>query len=113
MNLKVKAKLDHNFQPMALVCRYFKEQTKDNGQDLIIAIERNKGYISTYKTRVFKDNCGHDEENFRFVERLVKSLLWVAGGYKIVIAGSEVIGAKIKAAYPLLHLSAVILTVAA
>ena len=93
------AKLDKNFQPMALLCRYFKEQTKDDGQDIIIAIERNKGYISTYKTRVFKDNCGHDEENFRFIERLTKSLLWVAGGYKIIIAGSKILGEKIKAAY--------------
>lgn len=94
MKPKFVAKLDKNFQPMALLCRYFKEQTKDDGQDIIIAIERNKGYITTYKTRVFKDNCGHDEENFRFVERLTKSLLWVAGGYKIIIAGSEVLGKK-------------------
>lgn len=93
------AKLDENFQPMALLCRYFKEQTKDDGQYIVIAIERNKGYISTYKTRVFKDNCGHDEENFRFIERLTKSLLWIAGGYKIIIAGSEIFGEKIKAAY--------------
>ena len=99
MKPKFVAKLDKNFQPMALLCRYFKEQTKDDGQDIIIAIERNKGYITTYKTRVFKDNCGHDEENFRFIERLTKSLLWVAGGYKIIIAGSEVLGEKIKAAY--------------
>ena len=99
MKPKFVAKLDKDFQPMALLCRYFKEQTKDDGQDIIIAIERNKGYITTYKTRVFKDNCGHDEENFRFVERLTKSLLWVAGGYKIIIAGSEVLGKKIKAAY--------------
>lgn len=99
MKLKVNAKLDPKFQPMALVCRYFKEQTKENGQDLIIAIERNKGYITTYKTIVFKDNTGHDDENFRFVERLTKSLLWIAGGYKIIIAGSEVLGEKIKAAY--------------
>ena len=99
MNLKVKAKLDPGFQPLSLVCREMREATKENGQDLIIAIERNKGYTTTYKTRIFKDNTGHDEENFRFVERMVKALLWVAGGYKIYIAGSEVVGAKIKEAY--------------
>ena len=99
MKPKFVTKLDKNFQPMALLCRYFKEQTKDDGQDIIIAIERNKGYITTYKTRVFKDNCGHDEENFHFIERLTKSLLWVAGGYKIIIAGSEILGEKIKVAY--------------
>lgn len=99
MNLKVKAKLDPGFQPLSLVCREMREATKENGQDLIIAIERNKGYTTTYKTRIFKDGEGKDQENFRFVERMVKALLWVAGGFKIYIAGSEVVGKKIKEAY--------------
>ena len=99
MNLKVQAKLDPQFQPLALVCREMRENTKDDGQDIILAVERNKGYTSTYKTRIYKDNSGHDEENFRFVERITKSLLWVAGGYKITVAGSEVVGNRIKEAY--------------
>lgn len=99
MNLKVQAKLDPQFQPLALVCREMRENTKDDGQDIILAVERNKGYTSTYKTRIYKDNSGHDEENFRFVERIIKSLLWIAGGYKITVAGSEVVGNRIKEAY--------------
>lgn len=99
MKLKVNAKLDPQFEPLAVVCREMREATKDDGQDLVIAVQRNKGYTVTYKTRVYKDGTGHDEENFAFVERMTKALLWVAGGYKIVIAGSETIGNKIKEAY--------------
>ena len=99
MNLKVQAKLDPQFQPLALVCREMREATKNGGQDIVIGIERNKGYTTTYKTRVFADGTGKDAENFAFVERIVKTLLWVAGGYKIIIAGSETIGNKIKDAY--------------
>ena len=99
MKLKVQAKLDPGFQPLSLVCREMREATKENGQDLIIAIERNKGYTTTYKTRIFKDGEGKDQENFRFVERMVKALLWVAGGFKIYIAGSETVANKIKEAY--------------
>ena len=99
MKLKVNAKLDPKFQPLSIVCREMREATKENGQDIVIAVERNKGYTTTYKTRIFKDGTGHDEENFRFVERIAKSLLWVAGGYKVIIAGSEVVGAKIKEAF--------------
>ena len=99
MKLKVNAKLDSNFQPLSLVVREMRESTKESGQDIVIAIERNKGYTTTYKTRVYPDGTGHDEENFRFVERLTKSLLWVAGGYKVIIAGSEIIGTKIKEAF--------------
>ena len=99
MKLKVNAKLDPKFEPLALVCREMREATKEDGQDLVIGIERNKGYTTTYKTRVYKDGTGHDEENFAFIERMTKALLWVAGGYKVIIAGSEVIGNKIKEAY--------------
>ena len=99
MKLKVNAKLDPQFQPLSIVCRDMREATKENGQDIVIAIERNKGYTTTYKTRIFPDNTGHDEENFRFIERMAKALLWVAGGYKIIIAGSDTVGKRIKEAY--------------
>ena len=99
MKLKVNAKLDPKFEPLSVVCREMKEATLDNGQDIVIAIERNKGYTTTYKTRIFPDGTGKDAENFRFVERIVKSVLWVAGGYKVIIAGSPVMGKMIKEAY--------------
>lgn len=99
MNLKVKAKLDPKFEPLSVVVRDMKEATKENGQDVIVAVERNKGQISRYETRIYPDGTGHDEENFRFIERIVKTLLWVAGGYRVFIAGSEVVGNKIKEAY--------------
>ena len=99
MKLKVDAVLDKQFSPLSLLCREMREATIEDGQDIIIAIKRNKGYTTTYKTRVYKDNTGHDEENFNFIERMTKALLWVAGGYEIYIAGSEVIGNRIKEAY--------------
>ena len=99
MKLKVQAKLDPKFAPLSVVCRDMREATKVDGQDIVIAVERNNGYTTTYKTRIFKDGTGHDEENFKFVERLVKSLLWVAGGYKVIIAGSETVAEKIREAF--------------
>ena len=96
MKLKIDAKLDKGFMPMALVCREMRENTVDNGQDIIVAVERNQGYTYVYKTRIYKDNTGHDEENCKFIDRIAKTLLWVAGGYKVTIAGSEVVGEYIK-----------------
>ena len=44
MKLKVLSELDTQFQPLALVVREFRKNTKGRkGQDLVIAIERNKG----------------------------------------------------------------------
>ena len=96
MNLKVKAILDEKFSPLSVLVREMRENTLQNGQDIVIGIERNKGYTSVYKTRVYRDGEGHDEENFLFVERIVKSLLWVSGGYKIIFAGSSLLGERIK-----------------
>ncbi len=99
MKLKVKAVLDPQFYPMSVKVREMRELTKENGVDLVIGVQRNKGAITTYSTRIFPDGTGHDEENYRFVERIVKTMLWVAGGYKIIIAGSETVANRIKEAY--------------
>ena len=100
MKLKVEAILDKEFTPMMLVYREFTEAAKAAGaQRLVIGIERNKGYVSAFETVIFKDGTGHDEENYEFVERLVKSLLWVRGGHKIIIAGSKSVADKLKLAY--------------
>ncbi len=99
MKLKVEAKLDKQFMPMSVVYRDFVNEAKENGgEKLIIAIERNKGYISTFETIVFPDGV-NDNANIEMVERIVKSLLWFRGGYKIIIAGSKVVYEGIKKAY--------------
>ena len=100
MKLKVEAILDKEFTPMALVYREFTENAKKaGGVKLVIGIERNKGYVSAFETVVYPDNAGHDEENYEFVERLVKTLLWIRGGHKIIIAGSPLIAERIKKDY--------------
>ena len=100
MKLKIEAVLDKGFTPMMLVYREFTEAAKAaGGEKLVIGIERNKGYVSAFETVVYPDGCGHDDENYEFVERLVKSLLWVRGGHKIIIAGSKVIADRLAKAY--------------
>ena len=100
MKLKVLAPLDPGFMPMSVVYRDFEAAVKaEGGEKLTIGLERNDGLTSVFTLDVFKDGTGHDEENHDFVERIVKTLLWVRGGYKIIIAGSKVIADRIKADY--------------
>ena len=100
MKLKVNAPLDPGFMPMAVVYRDFEAAVKaEGGEKLTIGLERNNGLTSVFTIEVFKDGTGHDEENHDFVERIVKTLLWTRGGYKIIIAGSKVIADRIKADY--------------
>ena len=100
MKLKVNAPLDPGFMPMSVVYRDFEAAVKaEGGEKLTIGLERNNGLTSVFTIEVFKDGTGHDEENHEFVERIVKTLLWMRGGYKIIIAGSKVIADNIKADY--------------
>ncbi len=93
--------LDQGFRPAALANRKFLEAVKQSGKgvELSIALERNSGFISAYKTYVFAEGTGKDEENFIYVERLVKSLLWIKGGWKLTIGGPAGIGEAIRKAY--------------
>ncbi|MDD6094167.1 MAG: ROK family protein [Clostridia bacterium] len=96
----IKAILDPQFQPMVEVVNSYKKAVAEaGGVPLTIAVQRNKGYISTYSLDVYADGTGHDEENYGIVERIVKTLLWVYGGYKVTVAGSKYLYEKIAAAY--------------
>ena len=100
MKLKVNAPLDPGFMPLSVVYRDFQNAVKaEGGQKIIIGLERNNGLTAVFSFDVFKDGTGHDQENYQFVERIVKTLLWVHGGYKIIIAGSPVIADKIQEDY--------------
>lgn len=94
--------LDKDFIPAVLWDREFKKAVKDSGKskNIIIAVERGADSISTQPTVVF-DNATADEmaANIRHVERLVKALLWMKGGYKITIAGDRKIAEEIGKIY--------------
>lgn len=99
--MKYIPSLDPKFKPMILKLREFQDkvQKEENVQKVVICLERNKGYNYIYEIDTFIDNTGHDEENYEIVERLIKSILWVVGGYKIYIAGSNYIYQNTNKAY--------------
>ena len=84
--------LDKGFLPAIIELRKFNEDVKKEKESnhLIIAVERNNGYVYRKELDVFVDGV-NDERNIFIAERLVKSILWVVGGYKIYIAGSHTI----------------------
>ena len=98
MNLKVPAPLDPGFMPMSVIFRDFESAVKlIGGEPMTVGLERNDGLTSVFSFEVYKDGTGHDEENYEFVERVIKTLLWTRGGYRIIIAGSALIADRIKA----------------
>ncbi|NLF29104.1 MAG: ROK family protein [Clostridiales bacterium] len=99
MNLKVRPLLDLGFQPLAVALRDFATDVKRaGGQRVSISVERDAERIETTSLDVFPGGVD-DARNFRIAERVVKTLLWVYGGAKIVVTGSKAIFEHIRDAY--------------
>ena len=65
---------------------------------LSIAVERAKGEMATCHTRIYGTPEMHAADCF-YVDRLVKFLLWMKGGFRIYISGDEGVYSYLKAAY--------------
>ena len=99
MNLRFIPHLDPNFQPMELVLRDYEQRVRTEGaQRLFIALERNKGYCERFEFDILRDGID-DALSCRVLERYIKTLLWVYGGWKIHVCGSRVIYDYLHAAY--------------
>ena len=83
VNTKIECKLDNDFIPAKLANEAYLADVEKSGKGvpLAIALERNDGYVSVYKTKIFAEDAGKDDANNFYVERLVKTLLWSKGGW--------------------------------
>ena len=80
--------LDARFVPAALWNRAYRERVEARGgEDLAIALERGPDSVSVFRTRILPHQGGNAEINQRYVERLLKFLLWQKGGYRVTIGG--------------------------
>lgn len=100
---KVIPALDKDFMPASLQNRAFQDAVNKSGKgvSLMISLERGNGLISNYKTQVFDENYGMNEANFFYIERIVKTLLWTRGGWKVTIVGPKSVGEYIKKVFSL------------
>ncbi len=97
--MKIKAMLDPQFHPMALEMRSFRQDVANAAsQKLTVSITRNEDYTETMSMDIFSDGV-NDERNCAYVERIVKTMLWAYGGYRIVISGSKKVYEFIRDAY--------------
>ena len=97
--LKYTPELDPGFRPIVMDNREYQKAVgrSGNAAAVKIAVERSGGLVSTVETQVFRD--GHRQDNILYVDRLVKTLLWVKGGWKVIYAGPEDIGGYLQRAY--------------
>ena len=93
--------LDPGYTPMILGNMAFLKAVNESGikQEVRIAIVRSNDQIATTTTYIFGQEANQFEANYLYIERLVKSLLWLKGGYKIIFGGDLLVGEALKKAY--------------
>ena len=95
----VAAPFDPGFRPMVLAYRAYRAAARPEDEvPLRVAVEREKGLVSTFATRVSADPALAPATAF-LVERLVKFLVWSRGGWKISFDGPRPLGEALRAAY--------------
>lgn len=99
LNVEVRAKnmpeLDSGYIPLNRFIDAYLENAK---KPLSVAVFRNRGLVSVYDTFVHGTPDMRDAD-FYYIDRLVKLLLWVKGGVKVVIYGDNEIAARLEKAY--------------
>ena len=97
---RVRAPLDIPFYPIALGNRAYEArvaQSPERASSVGIALERNQGFVSVHRTRILGES--HEADTLRYLERLVKFLLWQTGGWKLTLAVPEPFAETLKQIY--------------
>jgi predicted NBD/HSP70 family sugar kinase len=98
---KVKPELDPEFIPAVLWNRSYLKAVAASGkaQKVVIALNRPNGTVSTFGTEIFLHEGEYKALNVKYVERLIKFLLWMKGGYRVTIAGCAALADDVRAVY--------------
>ena len=94
-DIKRVPELDPGFIPFGVWMNSYLEGAK---QPIAIAVERDNGRISVRNTFIHGTPEMADAD-YRYVERIVKFLLWSVGGYKVYICGCSQLAKKLQDAY--------------
>jgi predicted NBD/HSP70 family sugar kinase len=87
---KLRPVLDPEFLPAALWNRTYRAAVRENGgPHLALALERAAGAVSVFHTAVLPHQGANTAVNLRYIERLLKFLLWQKGGQRVIVAGDS------------------------
>ena len=92
--------LDPGFLPAALWNRRYRElAARKPSHPLAVTVERANGAISRFDTVLLEETGENAALNLRYVERLVKFMLWAYGGWHVTVAGGARVAAELRRIY--------------
>ena len=95
VSVKNVPSLDPGFLPLNRFNEAFLKTAKE---PFDIAVERTSGQMAVYKTFVHGTADMFDADVY-YIERTVKTLLWMKGGFRVYLAGNEAVCAAIEKIY--------------
>ncbi|MDE7260826.1 MAG: ROK family protein, partial [Oscillospiraceae bacterium] len=95
VDLKHTPPLDPAFIPIMRFNQAFLATAK---KPVGIAVERADGQMASFRTFIHGTPDMEEADRY-YIERLVKTVLWVKGGFKVYVSGDEGIYQYLKAAY--------------
>lgn len=87
--------LDPEFTP---IFRFNQEYLKGAKKPVSVAVERADGQMAACHTFIYGTEEMYEADCY-YIERIVKTVLWMKGGFKIYVAGDEKIYEYLKATY--------------
>lgn len=87
--------LDPGFLPLE---KFFASFLEDAKQPLDIAVERSGGEVAVCRTRIH-GTPEMAQADIYYVDRLIKMLLWMKGGFKVYLSGSKAVYEAMKTTY--------------
>ena len=93
--MKHAPKLDPGFVPFGV---WREAYLKDAKQPVAISVERQNGRISVVNTKIHGTD-DMSEADYRYLERVVKFLLWSIGGFKVYVCGCSELAKRLQQAY--------------
>jgi len=92
--------LDPDFVPASLWNRAFHAAAKAAGPvPLALALERERGSVSVFRTAILPHQGANIAINERYVERLLKFLLWQKGGFRVTVDGPAPVADYLRRVY--------------
>ena len=89
--------LDREFFPMMRFNQAFLATAR---KPVAIAVERDRGQVAVCHTFIHGTDERYEADCY-YMDRLVKCLLWMKGGWKVYVSGDERVGAYLKETYSL------------
>ena len=101
LEAKFHPPLDPGFVAPALWNRAYRAAVRASGggRPLALALERSDGSVSAFRTAILPHEGANVATNHRYVERLLKFLLWQKGGCRVTVAGDAAIADHLKSVY--------------